>query len=209
VRVADGFRIRAADADPAVVEGLADVLVDCVDGGASVSFMAPLPHDRAVAFWRGVLDGAGRGERVVLVAEDRQTGRVVGTVQIILAMPDNQPHRAEVAKMLVHRDARRRGLGPALMHAAETVARTAGRTLLVLDTATGGDAERLYDRLGWRRCGVIPGYALLPHGGLCDTTLFYRELAGPGSDAEPIAIADRGGSSVSPRDRALPDEPPR
>jgi GNAT superfamily N-acetyltransferase len=187
--VADGFRIRAADADPAVVEGLADVLIDCVAGGASVSFMAPLARDKAVAFWRSALDSASRGERVVLVAEDPHSGRVVGTVQVVLAVPDNQPHRAEVAKMLVHRDARRRGLGVELMRAAEAEARAAGRTLLVLDTATGSDAERLYARLGWQRCGVIPGYALLPHGGLCDTTVFYREL----TDAEPHAVPDPTG----------------
>ncbi len=189
--MADGFRIREADADPAVAGALADVLIDCVEGGASVSFMAPLTRHRAVAFWRGVLDGAGRGERVVLVAEDPDTSRVVGTVQVILAMPDNQPHRAEVVKMLVRREVRRRGLGAALMRAAEAAARAAGRTLLVLDTATGG--ERLYARLGWRRCGVIPGFALLPHGGLCGTTVFYRELTRSGSDAEPAVPADRGG----------------
>lgn len=174
----DGFRIRVADAGLADVEGLADVLIDCVEGGASVSFMAPLPRDKAIAFWRGALDGASRGERIVLAAEDRRTGRVVGTVQVVLTMPDNQPHRAEVAKLLVYRDARRRGLGAALMGAAEAAARASGRTLLVLDTATGGHAERLYERLGWQRCGVIPGFALLPHGGLCATTVFYRELAG-------------------------------
>jgi GNAT superfamily N-acetyltransferase len=185
VRVTDGFRIRKAEASPAVVEALADVLVDCVEGGASVSFMAPLPLDEAVAYWLGVFASAARGERVVLVAEDGETGRIVGTVQIVLAMPENQPHRAEVAKMLVRRDARRRGLGAELMRAAEAAARAAGRTLLVLDTATGGDAERLYARLGWRRCGVIPGYALLPHGGLCGTTVFYRELTGSEPDAEP------------------------
>jgi GNAT superfamily N-acetyltransferase len=191
--VSEGFRIRPADADPAVVEGLADVLIDCVDGGASVSFIAPLPRDRAVAFWRGALDSAARGERVVLVAEDAVTGRVVGTVQVVLTMPDNQPHRAEVAKMLVRRDARRRGLGGELMRAAEAAARAAGRTLLVLDTATGGDAERLYARLGWRRCGVIPGYALLPHGGLCGTTLFYRELTDGEAVGRAVPDGDRGG----------------
>jgi GNAT superfamily N-acetyltransferase len=181
--VVDEFRIREAGADPAVAESLADVLIDCVEGGASVSFMAPLARDRAVAFWQGVLNSAARGERIVLVAEDPDTGRVVATVQVLLAMPDNQPHRAEVAKLLVRRDARRRGFGAELMRAAEAVARVAGRTLLVLDTATGGDAERLYERLGWRRCGVIPGYALLPHGGLCSTTVFYQEFIGAGSDA--------------------------
>ncbi len=178
----DGFRIREAGGDPAVVEALADVLIDCVEGGASVSFMAPLARDRAVAFWRSELDSAARGERIVLVAEDPTAGRIVGTVQVVLAMPENQPHRAEVAKMLVRRDARRRGLGAELMRAAEAAARAAGRTLLVLDTATGGDAERLYARLGWRRCGLIPDYALLPHGGLCATTLFYRELTDAESD---------------------------
>ena len=189
--MSDGFRIRQAEADPAVVEGLADVLINCVDGGASVSFMAPVPRDRAVVFWRGALDSAAKGERIVLVAEDAATDRVVGTVQVILPMPDNQPHRADVAKLLVHRDTRCRGLGAELMRAAEEAARAAGRTLLVLDTATGGDAERLYARLGWQRCGVIPGYALLPHGGLCGTTLFYRELTGTAADAEPDAARDR------------------
>jgi GNAT superfamily N-acetyltransferase len=189
-QVSDGFRIRQADAAPGVVEALADVLIDCVEGGASVSFMAPLAPNQAVAFWREVLDSAARGERVVLVAEEPDAGRIVGTVQVILATPENQPHRAEVAKMLVRREARRRGLGAELMRAAEESARTAGRTLLVLDTVTGGDAERLYSRLGWRRCGVIPGYALLPHGGLCSTTVFYRELPGARSDVEPGARAD-------------------
>jgi GNAT superfamily N-acetyltransferase len=94
----------------------------------------------------------------------------------VLAMPDNQPHRADVAKMLVHRRARRRGLGAALMQAAEAAARDAGKTLLVLDTVTGGDAARLYARLGWQRCGEIPGYALWPRGGLCSTTYFYKPL---------------------------------
>ncbi len=92
-------------------------------------------------------------------------------------MPENQPHRADVAKMQVHRRARRRGLGTALMQAAEATAREAGKTLLVLDTVTGSDAERLYEHLGWQRCGVIPGYALWPRGGLCSTTVLYRVLA--------------------------------
>jgi GNAT superfamily N-acetyltransferase len=183
------YRIRTATSDPADVGGLADVLIDCVEGGASVSYMAPLPRDRAVAYWRGVLDSAARGERVVLVAEGPETGGVVGTVQVVLIMPDNQPHRGEVAKMLVHRSARRRGLGAALMRAAVAAARAAGKTLLVLDTATGGDAERLYARLGWTRCGVIPGYALLPHGGLCGTTVFYRELAADEPEGSPGAAA--------------------
>lgn len=158
------------------VRQLAALLIDCVDGGASVSFMHPLPADRAERFWRRVADGVAAGERALLVAEDGD-GTIVGTVQIVLAQPDNQPHRADVAKMLVHRSARRRGLGAALMRAAEDAARAAGKSLLVLDTVTGGDAERLYARLGWQRVGVIPDYALWPHGGLCATTVFYRRMA--------------------------------
>ena len=172
------FRIRHASPDPAVANALADVLLDCVEGGASVGFMHPLPHAKALAFWQNALDSAARGERIVLVAEEEGSHAILGTVQVLLAMPDNQPHRADVAKMQVHRRARRRGLGAALMRAAEAAARDAGRTLLVLDTVTGGDGERLYARLGWQRCGVIPGYALWPRGGLCSTTVFYRELAG-------------------------------
>jgi GNAT superfamily N-acetyltransferase len=139
--------------------------------------MHPLPRSRALAFWQNVLASAARGERIVLVAKEVESGAIVGTVQVVLTMPDNQPHRADIAKMQVHRRARRRGLGEALMRAAEAAARDAGRTLLVLDTVTGSDAERLYTRLGWQRCGVIPGYALWPRGGLCSTTVFYRELA--------------------------------
>lgn len=156
------------------MQALADVLVDCVNGGASVSFMHPLSNAKALSFWRQVADGVARGERALLVAED--AAGIVGTVQLLLAQPDNQPHRADVLKMLVHRRARRRGLGEALMQAAEQVARECGKSLLVLDTASG-DAERLYVRLGWQRCGVIPGYALLPNGEPCDTTYFYRVLA--------------------------------
>lgn len=152
---------------------LAELLVDCVDGGASVSFMHPLTMERALAFWRGVADGAARGERALLVTEDAQG--IAGTVQLILGQPENQPHRADLAKMLVRRRARRRGLGALLMQAAEEVARECGKTLLVLDTASE-DAQRLYARLGWQRVGVIPDYALLPQGGYCATTYFYRLL---------------------------------
>jgi GNAT superfamily N-acetyltransferase len=158
----------------AEVASLADVLIDCVEGGASVSFMHPLGLDKATGFWRGVADAVARGERALLVAED-QSG-VAGTVQLILDLPENQPHRADVAKMLVHRRARRRGVGTALMSAAEAVARDCGKSLLVLDTVTGGDAERLYASLGWQRCGDIPGYALWPRGGFCSTTYYYRNL---------------------------------
>jgi GNAT superfamily N-acetyltransferase len=172
----DTFRIYQATVDPALVESLADVLVDCVEGGASVGFMLPLPRAKAIAFWQNALASAARGERIVLVAEDLNSKIIVGTVQVVLAMPDNQPHRADVAKMQVHRRARRRGIGEALMRAAEATAREAGKSLLVLDTVTGSDAERLYLRLGWQRCGEIPGYALWPQGGLCSTTVFYKSL---------------------------------
>jgi GNAT superfamily N-acetyltransferase len=156
------------------IQGLSDVLIDCVEGGASVSFMLPIARSTADAFWRAVAAGVERGERILVVAEN-MAGQVIGTVQIILAQVENQPHRADIAKMLVHRRARRHGVGAALLAAAESEALRAGKTLLVLDTASG-DAERLYSKLGWQRCGVIPGYALLPGGGLCDTTFFYRTL---------------------------------
>ncbi len=157
------------------IEELSDVLIDCVEGGASVSFMLPIARTTAVAFWQTVAASVRRGERILLIARDAAQ-RIVGTVQIIVEQAENQPHRADIAKMLVHRRARRHGVGAALLAAAEQAARNAGKTLLVLDTASG-DAERLYAKLGWRRCGVIPGYALLPGGGLCDTTFYYRSLA--------------------------------
>ena len=159
------------------MQGLAALLLDAVDGGASVSFMAPLAPERALAFWRGVGEAVARGERALLVAEDAQG--IVGTVHLVLDQPENQPHRADLSKLLVHRRARQQGVGEALMRAAEAMGRDEGKTLLVLDTASDA-AERLYTRLGWQRCGVIPGYALLPQGGLCDTVLFYRVL-GPGT----------------------------
>ena len=162
--------------DDVLIEELAGVLVDCVEAGASVSFMHPMSRDRAMAFWHRIAQGVIAGERALLVAEDAHG--VCGTVQLVLDQPENQPHRADLSKMLVHRRARRRGLGAALMRAAEITARDCGKTLLVLDTVTGGEAERLYVRLGWERVGVIPGYALLPQGGLCDTTVYYRNLGG-------------------------------
>lgn len=154
---------------------LAAVLIDCVEGGASVSFMHPLAPDRAAAFWRGQADDVANGRRLLHVASDADG--IVGTVQVVLDQPENQPHRADVAKMLVHRRARGQGLGAALLRAAEAGAKEAGKTLLLLDTATGSDAERLYARLGWVRVGDVPDYALWPHGGLCATTFYYRRLA--------------------------------
>ncbi len=161
--------------DPLQLEQLADLLIDCVEGGASVSFMLPLTHGRALAFWQHVAQGVAAGERALLVAEDARG--IVGTVQLVIDQPENQPHRADLAKMLVHRRARRQGLGAALMRATERLAADCGKTLLVLDTVTGGDAERLYAHLGWKRVGAIPGYALWPQGGSCATTIFYREIA--------------------------------
>jgi len=158
-----------------VLSELTDILLDCVDGGASVSFMQPLARAKAEAFWHGVLASAARGERIVLLARDA-AGRISGTVQVVLSLPENQPHRGDVAKLLVHRRARRQGLALALMRAAEDAARGAGRTLLVLDTVTGGAAERLYARLGWVVSGRIPGYALMPTGEPCSTTIFYKAL---------------------------------
>jgi ribosomal protein S18 acetylase RimI-like enzyme len=162
--------------DEAGIVALAGVLVDCVEGGASIGFMHPLTLERAVAFWRRVAEGVAAGDRALLVAEDARG--LCGTVQLVLAQPENQPHRADLTKLLVHRRARRHGLGAALVRAAEATARECGKTLLVLDAVTDGDAARLYERLGWRRVGVIPGYALSPRGGLCSTTVYCRDVSG-------------------------------
>lgn len=177
-RVGGAITIRSLDAAEAMhsVEALADVLIDCVEGGASVSFMLPISRGTAVSFWRGVADGVARNDRILLVAED-DAGQIVGTVQIITAQPENQPHRADVAKMLVCRDARRRGIAGQLMAAVDDAARAAGKSVLVLDTVTGGDAERLYERCGWQRVGAIPNYALMPDGWPCGTTFFHKQLA--------------------------------
>lgn len=165
---------RAATFDENLIAGLVDVLIDCVEGGASVGFLHPLTRERAERFWRLVAEDAGNARRVVLVAEDDQG--VCGTVQLILDLPENQPHRADVAKLLVARRARRRGVAAALMAAVEDAARACGRTQLVLDAVTRGDAARLYERLGWIRVGDIPGYALMPDGRPCSTTYYYRRL---------------------------------
>jgi GNAT superfamily N-acetyltransferase len=164
---------------------LVNVLVDCVEGGASVSFMHPLTRDRAEAFWRRVTDDVAAGTRALLVSED--ASGICGTVQLLFGLPENQPHRADVAKMLVHRRARRQGLGAALMRAAETTARACGKTLLVLDTVTDSDAARLYQRLGWTRVGDIPGYALFPNGEPCGTTVFYRALGSTAASSDGSA----------------------
>ncbi|RLK30012.1 GNAT family N-acetyltransferase [Cupriavidus plantarum] len=156
------------------IDPLSDVLIDCVEGGASVSFMLPIARETAQRFWRQVAEGVVREERVLLVAEHE--GRVVGTVQLITAQPENQPHRADVAKMLVHRNARRQGIAERLLAAADEAARAAGKSVLVLDTVTGGDAERLYKRAGWERVGDVPNYALMPDGSFCGTTFYHKQI---------------------------------
>jgi GNAT superfamily N-acetyltransferase len=169
--------IRRVGLDEAMacVDALSDVLIDCVEGGASVSFMLPISRATAVEFWRRVAEGVVRDERILLVAEN-EDGRIVGTVQLITALPENQPHRADVAKMLVRRAARRQGIGERLMAAVDEAARCAGKSVLVLDTVTGGDAERLYERAGWKRVGDVPNYALMPDGKFCGTTFFHKQL---------------------------------
>jgi ribosomal protein S18 acetylase RimI-like enzyme len=169
----DVMEVDAATLE-ARLDEFARILEDAVASGASVSFMAPFPLDAARAYWRSLLPRiAARG--VVLLAATEGGRPALGTVQLHVATPPNQPHRADIAKLLVHRSARRRGLGRLLMLAAEEVAARHGRTLLTLDTASP-DAERLYDALGYERAGVIPGYALLPDGAPCHTTIFYKRL---------------------------------
>jgi GNAT superfamily N-acetyltransferase len=172
----NGFRIRHVEQLGArELEGLCEVLIDCVEGGASVNFLWPMTRDKAERFWIGVREGLLRGDRVLVVAEDH-AGRIVGTAQAVWAPQENQPHRADIAKMLVRRDARRLGVGAALLRAAESAARVAGKSVLVLDTASDS-AERLYERAGWQRVGCIPDYALMPDGARCDTQVFYKRFS--------------------------------
>jgi ribosomal protein S18 acetylase RimI-like enzyme len=156
------------------LSALAEVLVDCVEGGASVSFMTPFSQAEAESFFEKVLAGVHQGDRILLAAFS--DSKLVGTVQILLTTPPNQPHRADVAKLLVARSARGQGVGSRLIQHAEEASRAAGKTLLVLDTATGDPGERLYIRLGWTRVGIIPKYALYPDGSWCDTTIFWKWL---------------------------------
>jgi ribosomal protein S18 acetylase RimI-like enzyme len=168
------IRSLTADAIAPLIPALADILIDCVAAGASVSFQQPLARAKAEAYWRGVATAVESGRTLLLVAED--AGLAIGTVQVQFPDSENQPHRGDIAKMLVHSTARRRGIGAALMRAAEDAARAAGRTLLTLDTQSGSGAEALYSGLGWTRVGEIPRFALTPYDGLCATTLFYKEL---------------------------------
>jgi GNAT superfamily N-acetyltransferase len=137
--------------------------------------MAPFSHEDARRAFEGFAAEAEQGRRLILAAF--ADGELIGTVQVILALPPNQPHRGEIAKLLVHRSARGRGVARRLMERAEDAARAEGKTLLVLDAVTGGDAARLYDRMGWTTVGVIPGYALYPDGRSCDTTVFWKSLS--------------------------------
>ena len=178
---------RLAELSDENVQGLCDVLLDCVEGGASVGFVFPFTRDRAVDFWTRVAQGVAAGKRALLIARD-ELG-ICGTVQLILDLPENQPHRADLVKMLVHRRARRRGLGSNLMQAAESMARECGKTLLVLDAVTDGDAARLYERLDWVRVGDIPNYAIMPNGSPCSTTCYYRSLIESNTDSHVDAKA--------------------
>jgi GNAT superfamily N-acetyltransferase len=174
--VSDSVSITAVEAPltDQVIGELAGVLVDCVEGGASVSFMAPFAQADGVDFFRKVAGSVASGDTVLLVAKIGE--RIVGTVQLGLDMPPNQPHRADVKKMLVHREARGRGIGAALLAALEQEAQRRGRWLLVLDTVTGDNGYRLYTRCGWIETGTIPDYPLFPDGRPCGTTIFYKRL---------------------------------
>jgi GNAT superfamily N-acetyltransferase len=170
------IQVRRLGADELAehLDALAEVLEDCVAGGASVSYMWPFSREQARAAFEGFAADAAEGRRLILAAFDGD--RLVGTVQVNLALPPNQPHRGEIAKLLVHRSARGRGIAERLMEQAEAEARAEGKTLLVLDTVTGSTAERLYERLGWTRIGVVPDFALYPDGRPCDATIFWKKL---------------------------------
>jgi GNAT superfamily N-acetyltransferase len=180
--------ICALDAplEDGTIDQLASVLTDCVNGGASVSFMAPFSHDDGVKFFRKIAASIAAGDTVLLAA--KLDGRIVGTVQLGLDTPPNQPHRADVKKMLVERAARGRGIGAALMAAVEKEARRRRRWLLVLDTVPGESGYRLYKRAGFTESGTIPNYALFPDGRLCDTAMFWKRLE---HDPEKCAAAFR------------------
>jgi len=166
------IKIAPLNASPQIRSALSEILVEAVADGGSVSFMHPLALEVADAFWEGSLAAAARGERVVLGAFDDES--LVGTVTLLLDCPPNQPHRAEVAKLMTRISHRGRGIAKALMRAAERVAIERARTLLVLDTAAEGGAATLYEGLGFKLAGVIPDYALKPHGGLTATMIYWK-----------------------------------
>jgi ribosomal protein S18 acetylase RimI-like enzyme len=167
----------AAPVEEAALDQLADVLVDCVEGGASVSFMSPFSHDQGLGFFRKVASSVASGDTVLLAA--KLDGNIVGTVQLGLDTPPNQPHRADIKKMLVHRGVRGRGIGALLMAEVEEEARRRGRWLLVLDTVPGENGHRLYLRAGWNQTGIVPDYALFPDGRPCDTAIMWKRLDEP------------------------------
>jgi len=177
-----GIAIRALGPSPAIRAMLSEILIEVVAGGGSVSFMHPLTREAADAFWEGALAAAARGERVVLGAWEGEV--LAGTVSLLLDCPPNQPHRAEIAKLMTRPSHRGRGVAAALMRAAEGFAVGQARTLLVLDTATEGGAARLYERLGFCLAGEIPDYALKPHGGLTGTLIYWKRIGGAGAAAE-------------------------
>jgi ribosomal protein S18 acetylase RimI-like enzyme len=166
--------ITPLDASPANLDALSDILVETVARGGSVSFMHPLAAEAAAAFWKGSLGAATRGERAVLGAIEGDM--LVGTVTLLLDLPPNQPHRGEIAKLMVRVSHRGRGIATTLMRAAERLAVGHGRSLLVLDTAVDGGASGFYEALGYRLTGVIPDFALLPHGGLTGTMIYWKRL---------------------------------
>ena len=187
------IRRLTADEGRRYLSALAAVLVNCVEGGASVSFMAPFSHADAESFFESVLTEVEAGKRIVLAAFVDSV--LVGTVQLVTATPPNQSHRADVAKLLVLRSARGQGIATRLMEAIEEAARGAGKSLLVLDAVTGGTAAKLYARLGWTQVGIIPNYALFPDGRYCDTTYFWKQIGG---DHATIRKVSTGGSLHAP-----------
>lgn len=180
IRQMDGAAARAA------LDGLCDVLVDCVEGGASVGFMSPYGRDDAVRYWQSVFPAVEDGGTLLFTAED-ETGCILGTVQVGIRQFPNQPHRADLKKLLVHSAARGRGIARQMMEKAEAEAVRHGRVLLVLDTATGSPAEDVYRRLGWSAAGIVPDYALYPDGRYCSTTFYYKRLGPlPAFDAKMV-----------------------
>ena len=161
------------------------LLQDAVDSGASVSFMAPLDLTLAATFWDKVADEVANNQRIVVIARETDTGKLLGSAQLAFAMTPNGSQRAEIQKVLVLRSARRKGIARAMLFVLEILAWRAGKSLLVLDTADAG-AEKLYERCGFVRAGVIPNYAFAPYGGLVDTVIYYKQLAPPGPDT-PIS----------------------
>jgi ribosomal protein S18 acetylase RimI-like enzyme len=172
------IRIAALSDSAPIRAALSAMLIETVADGGSVSFMHPLSEQDASEFWQGSLAAAERGERIVLGAYDGQD--LVGTVTLLLNLPPNQPHRAEIAKMMTRVGHRKHGIATALLRAAESLAREHGRTLLVLDTAVDGGASPLYEGFGFQLTGIIPDYALKPHGGLTGTKIYWKRLADTG-----------------------------